>query len=312
MDLLKGEFSKKKILVVGDVMLDRYWFGDSSRISPEAPVPIVKIEKIEERLGGAGNVALNIANLGVKTTLLAATGRDESGKKVEELLNQAHIEPLLEMDSMTKTIVKQRIIARNQQVLRCDFEDSPCEESLLRYLNVFTSILHRVNAVVFSDYGKGGLNHIESMIREALNKEIPVFIDPKGSDYSKYHNATVITPNKKELAEVIGKWNTEDQLNERAQNLRKELKIKHLLLTRSEEGMTLFNENGNLTIPTEAREVYDVSGAGDTVISVLSASYCLTNNIEESIFLANKAAGIVVGKIGTAAITLDELRTLAY
>lgn len=311
MSLLDGSLKDRKILVVGDVMLDRYWFGDSSRISPEAPVPVVKMDKVDERLGGAGNVALNIANLGVETALLAVAGNDEAGCTIQSLLKKGNIDPVLELDRSTTTTVKLRIIARNQQMLRCDFESIPREESLLKHLDSYLKEVHSSNGVVFSDYAKGGLSHVALMIAKATQLGIPVFVDPKGRDFSKYANATVITPNKKELSEVIGSWDSENQLIDRAQNLRESLGVKYLLLTRSEEGMTLFGEDGCLTIPTRAREVYDVSGAGDTVIAALSVAYCGGYSMEEAAIFANNAAGVVVGKIGTVAITIEDIKNFA-
>ena len=308
MSLKKEMFDRKNILVVGDVMLDKYWFGDSERISPEAPVPIVKMDRVDQRLGGAGNVALNIANLGVRTSLLAVVGNDEAGSCIRELLERGNITSLLESDSTVSTTVKLRVVARNQQLLRCDFESPLREESLIQHLNVYKKEINGADGIVFSDYAKGGLSHIALMIKEANRLGIPVFIDPKGSNYDKYENATVITPNKKELADVVGKWTNEEQLTEHAQNLRNSLNIKYLLLTRSEEGMTLFSDSGKLTIPTEAKEVYDVSGAGDTVIASLSAAFCAGFSIEDSIVFANVAAGIVVGKVGTAPVTFDEIQ----
>ena len=295
------------VLVAGDAMLDRYWFGDAERISPEAPVPVVRVTRTEERLGGAANVARNIAGIGAQSTLLSVVGNDEPGRRIEALLKLASITPKLEFDNSLATTVKLRVVARQQQMVRCDFESMPAEESLLRHLDNFKALLNKTNALVLSDYGKGGLSHISQMIEAARAKRIPILIDPKGDDYSRYAGATVITPNRAELRQVVGPWHSESELTEKAQNLREALNLDYLLLTRSEEGMTLFKRDGQTSVAAQAREVFDVSGAGDTVIGILSAMLATGMPIEDAVRIANRAGGIVVGKLGTAAVSYEEL-----
>lgn len=300
-------FLNARVLVVGDAMLDRYWFGDANRISPEAPVPVVKITHSEERLGGAANVALNIASVGARPSLLCVVGADEAGHTLEARARAAGIDPIFQFDANLPTTVKLRIVARQQQMVRCDFEEMPHQEVLAQHLSIFDQILPKHNMLVLSDYGKGGLSHITHMMEAARAANIPILIDPKGSDYSRYRGATVITPNRAELQEVVGRWTSEEDLCARAQALREALELKYLLLTRSEEGMTLFGDNLILTVPTQAREVYDVSGAGDTVIAVLSAMLAIGSDIETAVRTSNRAAGIVVGKLGTASVSYEEL-----
>ena len=303
----KSVISAARVLVAGDAMLDRYWFGDAERISPEAPVPVVRVTRTEERLGGAANVARNIAGIGARSTLLSVVGNDEPGRRIEALLKLASITPKLEFDNSLATTVKLRVVARQQQMVRCDFESMPAEESLLRHLDNFKALLNKTNALVLSDYGKGGLSHISQMIEAARAKRIPILIDPKGDDYSRYAGATVITPNRAELRQVVGPWHSESELTEKAQNLREALNLDYLLLTRSEEGMTLFKRDGQTSVAAQAREVFDVSGAGDTVIGILSAMLATGMPIEDAVRIANRAGGIVVGKLGTAAVSYEEL-----
>lgn len=303
----KSVISAARVLVAGDAMLDRYWFGDAERISPEAPVPVVRVTRTEERLGGAANVARNIAGIGAQSTLLSVVGNDEPGRRIEALLKLASITPKLEFDNSLATTVKLRVVARQQQMVRCDFESMPAEESLLRHLDNFKALLNKTNALVLSDYGKGGLSHISQMIEAARAKRIPILIDPKGDDYSRYAGATVITPNRAELRQVVGPWHLESELTEKAQNLREALNLDYLLLTRSEEGMTLFKRDGQTSVAAQAREVFDVSGAGDTVIGILSAMLATGMPIEDAVRIANRAGGIVVGKLGTAAVSYEEL-----
>ena len=305
-------FSDKKILVAGDAMLDRYWFGDANRISPEAPVPVVRITRVEDRLGGAANVAVNIAALGAKAKLLSFIGDDEAGNRVEELLNEKKIEPHLHRDTELKTTVKLRIVARQQQMLRADFENRPTRAVLANHLTDFENLINESDVLVLSDYGKGGLDHIARMIEIARAKSIPVLIDPKGSNYDRYKGATVITPNRAELAQVVGEWTSEEDLTEKAQALRKKLDLEAILLTRSEEGMTLFNDSGAHSIPAQALEVYDVSGAGDTVIAVMATMIAMGEPLTEAMRTANRAGGIVVGKLGTATVSFEELFPNGY
>jgi rfaE bifunctional protein kinase chain/domain len=302
------DFKKARILVVGDVMLDRYWFGDVSRISPEAPVPVVKIGRTEERPGGAANVARNIATLGARASLLSVIGNDEPGNTLVGLLKDAGVDIHLHRDSTISTTVKLRVVGRQQQLLRVDFETTPSREVLSGKLAEFSNLLRKCDAVILSDYGKGGLIHIVKMIELARKHRKPVLVDPKGDDYKRYAGATIATPNRAELQEVVGPWRNDKELRLKAQRLRQKLQMDALLVTRSEEGMTLFRDIGMHHEPARAREVYDVSGAGDTVIAALAAMLASGASMEEAVHVANIAAGIVVGKLGTATVGFDELR----
>ena len=288
-------------------MLDRYWFGAVERISPEAPVPVVRVEREEERLGGAANVALNVQTLGARATLLTVVGDDEPAKRLRALLEQHGVAALLGSDPKLFTIVKLRVIGRAQQLIRIDFESQPDHEVLAGMLADYERALPEHGAVLFSDYGKGGLAHIPTMIATARAQGKPVLVDPKGSDYTRYAGATVVTPNRAELAQVIGAWSSEAQLVERAQNLRCELQLEALLLTRSEEGMSLFDAAGSAHVPAEAREVFDVTGAGDTVIAALAAMLAAGLSLRQAMPIANRAGSVVVGKFGTASVSYDEL-----
>jgi len=304
----RNQFSKTRLLVVGDVMLDRYWFGDTGRISPEAPVPVVQVAKIDERLGGAANVARNASALGAKTTILGVIGQDEAGKRVEQLLQESGVQSQLQADSKVPTTVKLRVIARQQQLIRLDFEETPGQNSLDEKLKRFESLLPQVDVVILSDYGKGALEQVSAMIALAKANKKLVLVDPKGDAYSKYKGATVLTPNRSELRQVIGQWSDEADLTKRAQSLRQELELSALLLTRSEEGMTLFTEKGTEHVRAQAREVFDVSGAGDTVIATLAVAMAAGWPLERAMALANRAGGIVVGKLGTATVSAEELQ----
>lgn len=300
--------SKARILVVGDVMLDRYWFGDVSRISPEAPVPVVRVERLEERPGGAANVARNCAALGARVSLLSVVGADEAGQALARLLAASSIDASLHEDAQLNTTVKLRVIGRQQQLLRIDFENAPTHEVLQAKLAEYGQRLADCDAVILSDYGKGGLTHIGEMIRLARAAGKPILVDPKGDDYARYAGVSVITPNRAELREVVGRWRDETDLRERAQKLRTDLDIGALLLTRSEEGMSLFTADGVIAEPALAREVYDVSGAGDTVIATQAVMMASGAGIADAMRMANKAAGVVVGKLGTATCSLAELQ----
>ena len=311
MKMARERLAKARVLVVGDAMLDRYWFGAVDRISPEAPVPVVRVTREEERLGGAANVALNVKTLGAQATLLTVVGDDEPARKLRRLLEQEGVTALLGSDPQLYTIVKLRVIGRNQQLIRVDFENQPDHEVLAGMLSDYERVLPEHDAVLFSDYGKGGLTHIPHMIELARRLKKPVLIDPKGNDYSRYAGATVITPNRAELAQVIGPWSSEAQLVERAQALRTEHKLDGLMLTRSEDGMSLFDgearDGGHTRVPAQAREVFDVTGAGDTVIATLAAMLACGLSLREAMPLANRAGGIVVGKFGTASVSYEEL-----
>ena len=302
--------SATRILVVGDVMLDRYWFGEVSRISPEAPVPVVKVERTEERPGGAANVARNCAALGAQVALLSVVGADEAGRNLARLMNDSGIECSLHEDAQLSTTVKLRVVGRQQQLLRIDFENAPDREILQAKLADFEARLTACDVVILSDYGKGGLTHITEMIRRALIAGKPVLVDPKGEDYARYSGATLLTPNRSELRQVVGRWLDEAELERKAAHLRDTLKLGALLVTRSEEGMTLFTEGGVAHEPAVAREVYDVSGAGDTVIATLAVMLGSGLTLPQAMHQANLAAGIVVGKLGTATCSLDELKQI--
>ena len=304
------DLARARVLVVGDVMLDRYWFGEVSRISPEAPVPIVKIQRTEERPGGAANVARNAASVGAQTVLLSVVGDDDAGRRIAQLAHEASINAHLHQDPAISTTVKLRVVGRQQQLLRIDFETAPSREVLADKLADYEKLLDGCDAVILSDYGKGGLTHISRMIEMGRAAGKPVLVDPKGSDYSRYAGATILTPNRSELQEVVGKWDSEADLEERAQNLRRKLGLQALLLTRSEDGMSLFCEGSVLHESARAREVFDVSGAGDTVIAVVGAMLAVHATMEDAMRLANLAAGIVVGKLGTATVNMEELRAL--
>jgi len=301
-------FKGCKILVVGDVMLDRYWFGEVHRISPEAPVPVLKVERVEERPGGAANVARNIAALGAQATLLSVVGDDEAGACLEKLLKQHdNLNALLHRDSSIATIIKLRAIARHQQLLRIDFETPPSHEVLHAALADFHAQLPLADVVILSDYGKGGLAHIAEMIRLAREAGKPVLVDPKGEDYERYRGATLLTPNRSEFRQVAGGWTTEAELNAKAEKLRIGLQLDALLITRSEDGMSLYRDDEALHEPTCTREVFDVSGAGDTVIATLAVMLASGADLSAAMRIANRAAGIVVGKLGTAVVSREEI-----
>ena len=302
-----SRLERARVLVIGDAMLDRYWFGAVDRISPEAPVPVVRVTREEERLGGAANVALNVKSLGAASTLLTVVGSDEPARTLRRLLEQEGVTALLGEDPQLYTIVKLRVIGRSQQLIRVDFENQPDHEVLHAMLADFERVLPEHDAVLLSDYGKGGLAHISRMIELAREHGKPVLVDPKGSDYARYAGASVITPNRVELAQVIGAWSSEAQLHERTQALRRAHGIGALLLTRSEEGMSLFDDAGHLRVDAQAREVFDVTGAGDTVIATLAAMLAAGLTLRDAVPIANRAGGLVVGKFGTASVSHAEL-----
>ena len=288
-------------------MLDRYWFGDVSRISPEAPVPVVRIARLEERPGGAANVARNAAALGASVELLAVVGEDEAGASLARLLGQERVTARLTRDPALHTTVKLRVIGRQQQLLRIDFEDLPAQAALEAKLNDFEACLRTGQVVILSDYAKGALTHVERMIRTARAAGKTVLVDPKGDDYEKYRHATLLTPNRSEFREVVGTWKSEADFVARARKLREELEIDALLVTRSEEGMTLVTESDVLAVPAMAKEVFDVTGAGDTAIATLGTMLAAGLSLADAVHWANRAAGIVVGRLGTAVVQPDEL-----
>jgi rfaE bifunctional protein kinase chain/domain len=307
MKISQEQIARSSVLVVGDVMLDRYWYGSVDRISPEAPVPVVRITREEERNGGAANVAYNVLTLGAQASLLTVVGDDEASHKLEALVAKTGIRTHFGRDADLKTTVKLRVIGRQQQLIRLDFENTPKSEILASQTATFEGLLPAHHAVLFSDYGKGGLAHVSDMIAKARALNKPIFIDPKGSDYSRYQHATAITPNRAELQQVVGTWSTEDELRAKAHHLREQLHLQAVVLTRSEEGMTLFDADGELHVSAQAREVFDVTGAGDTVIATLAALVAAGASLREAIPLANRAGGIVVAKFGTATVSYEEL-----
>jgi rfaE bifunctional protein kinase chain/domain len=306
---LKGpNTSKARVLVVGDVMLDRYWYGDATRISPEAPVPVVLWQREEERPGGAANVARNCAGLGASTQLLSVVGRDGEGERLEKLMRQDGVKVSFRRDRSIRTTQKLRVVHRKHQLLRIDMETEPSSEVLASKLADFRKALPDCDVVLLSDYGKGGLAHIATMIREGRKAGKQVLVDPKGDDYVRYKGASLMTPNLAELRQVVGAWQNEKDLAARAHALRERLKLDALLLTRGEDGMVLFRKNGKtFQVKAEKREVSDVTGAGDTVIAALAVMLAAGEGLESAVRIANRAGGIKVTKFGTAVVTLAEL-----
>ena len=300
---------KAKVLVVGDVMLDRYWYGDASRISPEAPVPIVLWRREETRAGGAANVAANCAAMGARTRLLSVVGDDEQGRSLENMLVKNHgVKVNFHRDSSIRTTQKLRVIGgRQHQLLRIDFETPPSREVLASKFADFKAALETSSVVILSDYGKGGLAHIGRMITMANVAGKKVLVDPKGDDWSRYRGAYVVTPNRAELREVVGTWKSDADLERRARRLRRKLKLEALLLTLGGDGMKLYSEKRTIHVPADEREVYDVSGAGDTVIAALGTMLASRVPLEQAVRIANRAGGIKVAKLGTAVVSRKEL-----
>jgi len=302
-------FQQARVLVVGDVMLDRYWHGRATRVSPEAPVPVVKVGNEESRPGGAGNVALNIAALGSAASLVGIIGADENGEELQSRLAAAGVYCDFLVSADKPTITKLRVISQHQQLIRLDFEENHHGVDLEGMTTRVEALLGDTQALVLSDYGKGMLADTESIIRLGRNHNIPIIVDPKGDDFLKYRGATIITPNLAEFEAVVGPCASEDKLVEKGQQLLRELGVEALLITRGEHGMTLLRPDAvELHLPARAQEVFDVTGAGDTVVSVLAASLAAGESLPEATALANLAAGLVVGKLGTAAISGPELR----
>lgn len=301
-------FESANILVVGDIMLDRYWLGPTSRISPEAPVPVVKIEGMDERPGGAANVALNIAALQSSVQVLGLGGNDESAQTLAKVLHAvgANCE-ILPVDNMD-TITKLRVLSRNQQLIRLDFEKSFAGVDKSELNRQAEKKLADASVLVLSDYAKGCLSDPQALIEMAKNANVPVVVDPKGSDFSKYRGASLLTPNMSEFQQVVGECQSESEIVEKAQNLLAEFDIGALLVTRSEHGMTLIRrDEKEFHLPAKAREVYDVTGAGDTVVATLACAIGAGFDYQEACMLANSAAGIVVGKLGTSTVSIQEL-----
>ncbi len=308
MKLTMPRYDQAPVLVVGDVMLDRYWHGGTSRISPEAPVPVVKVEQIEDRPGGAANVALNIAALGAPALLVGVTGEDEAAESLADSLAAAGVEAHFQRIAAQPTIVKLRVMSRHQQLLRMDFEEPFATDAAALAAEV-ERLLAGVRVLVLSDYGKGALQNHQALIQAARARGIAVLADPKGKDFSIYRGASLITPNLNEFETIVGRCADEAELVARGAALMRELELGALLVTRGEHGMTLLRpEHAPLHLPARAREVFDVTGAGDTVISTLAASLAAGEELPQAVALANLAAGIVVGKLGTAAISAPELR----
>lgn len=302
------DYSSSGVLIIGDIMLDRYWHGPTGRISPEAPVPVVKVENSEERPGGAANVAMNIASLGGHAHLVGFTGIDEPAKTLNEILGSLKVTCDFVSLPNYPTITKLRILSRSQQLIRLDFEDKfeNTDEELV--LSRMEQALPKVKSVVLSDYAKGALEHVQRFIQKAKQAKVPVFIDPKGADFERYRGATLLTPNMAEFEDVVGKVNSVQELVEKGLALIEKFDFEALLVTRSEHGMTLLQRDKEpLHLPTQAKEVYDVTGAGDTVISVLAASVASGKALDEACALANAAAGVVVGKVGTSTVSTIEL-----
>ncbi len=302
------DFRRAGVLVVGDVMLDRYWYGPTSRISPEAPVPVVKVDTIEERPGGAANVAMNIASLGATSRLVGLTGIDDAARALSAKLNEVNVRCDFVSVPTHPTITKLRVLSRNQQLIRLDFEEGFSNVDPQPMLERIQQALPQIGALVLSDYAKGALSQVQGMIQLARAAKVPVLIDPKGSDFERYRGATLLTPNLSEFEAVVGHCKDEAELVERGMKLVADFELSALLVTRSEHGMTLLQPGVEpLHLPTQAQEVFDVTGAGDTVIGVLAASLAAGNSLEESCFLANAAAGVVVGKLGTSTVSPIEL-----
>lgn len=302
------EVQAARVLVVGDIMLDRYWFGEVDRISPEAPVPVVRVARREDRLGGAANVARNIAALGAHAGLVGVIGADEAGQQVRHLAREALIEEhLVEDQADMPTTLKMRVLGRQQQMLRVDFEQEPCAVALAALDSQVSGLLAQYDMLVLSDYAKGALAQVDTIIAAARHAGVPILVDPKGHLYQRYLGATIVTPNRVEMQEAVGRWSSEADLERRAQRLREELSLEALLITRSEQGMTLFTEMGRQHVDAQAHEVFDVSGAGDTVLATLAVARAAGLSWYESMLWANRAGGIVVGKLGTSIVSAEEL-----
>jgi rfaE bifunctional protein kinase chain/domain len=302
------DFSRARLLVVGDVILDRYWHGSTSRISPEAPVPIVRVDQEEDRLGGAGNVALNAAMLGARTQLLGLVGQDTAADTVEKMLLERGVTCRLQRVSGSKTITKLRVLSRHQQMIRLDFEDHFLNWDADALQVDFAERLAHVDAVILSDYGKGVLRRSTDLISAARKAGLPVIVDPKGTDFERYRGATLIAPNLSEFEALVGRCDSDAEIERRGVDLREQLDLEAVLVTRSEKGMTqLARGHAPLHLPTKAQEVFDVTGAGDTVVATLGAAIAAGVPLHEAVPLANIAAGIVVAKLGSATVSPAEL-----
>ena len=303
------DFSSVNILVAGDLMLDRYWNGTTQRISPEAPVPIVLINGFEERPGGAGNVARSITALGGRCSLAALLGEDEAAEQLEALLQQDNVSLHCIKDASAKTVAKLRVLSRNQQLIRLDFEGEFTKNSVNKLTSAVCDEIERHNVLILSDYKKGALKDIAEIINKANSMGTSIFVDPKGNDFSRYKNVTAITPNYSEFTAVVGEISNEQELLKKGQRLLNELNLNALIITRSEKGVTLIEKSGKtVNIQARAKEVFDVTGAGDTFISVLAASYAAGSSFEQAVNIANAAASVVVGKLGAATVSKMKLK----
>ena len=310
-DFTLPDFSKVSVVVVGDVMLDRYLDGPCSRISPEAPVPVIKVAQREDRLGGAANTALNLANLGAKTKILGIIGVDEAGDSVEALLDSGGVVSALHRFKNVTTITKLRVLSLNQQLLRVDFEDPFPSSSAAPIRIDLAKVLEDVNTVVFSDYAKGTLAEISRLIADCVALHKIVVVDPKGSDFERYRGATIITPNYSEFTAIVGECESDEEIESKGRDLISKYDFGSVLVTRGEKGMTLIPCDGNaLHLSTNAQEVYDITGAGDTVVAIMSASLASGLSLDHSVRLGNIAAGIVVGKVGTSVVNIEEIKAL--
>ncbi|MFD0965612.1 bifunctional D-glycero-beta-D-manno-heptose-7-phosphate kinase/D-glycero-beta-D-manno-heptose 1-phosphate adenylyltransferase HldE [Seminibacterium arietis] len=313
MSQYSAQFPQAKVLVLGDVMLDRYWFGATNRISPEAPVPVVRVQEHENRAGGAANVAMNIASLNVPVRLLGFTGKDEAGTTLSNLLEQYNIDCDFTKLETHPTITKLRILSRHQQLLRLDFEEDFQNVQSDELIKKLQSAVQNYGALILSDYGKGTLNQVQQMIQVARQVGVPVLIDPKGTDFQRYRGATLLTPNMSEFEAVVGKCHDEEEIVTKGLKLIEQINLTALLVTRSEKGMTLLRPSlPPFHLPTQAKEVFDVTGAGDTVISVLAIALADGRSFEEACYLANAAAGVVVGKLGTSTVSSVELENAIH
>ncbi len=301
------DFGAARIIVIGDVMLDRYWSGQASRISPEAPVPVVKVKTVEDRIGGAGNVALNIAKLGGKVVLLGVVGDDAESEILKQLLEAEGVVCDFVVEKSLRSICKLRVMAQHQQLIRLDFEDTPIQFDRDALKKALLGHLPENDVVVFSDYGKGTLADVSTYIVDARKAGVKVLVDPKGVDYQRYAQADLITPNLAELQAVVGLCENEQHLIEKGRLLLEQFQIPTLLLTRGEAGMTLIQKDEVHSLPAQAKDVFDVTGAGDTVIAVMALGVSLGMPLCESMYLANLAGGIVVGKLGTSTVSRQEL-----
>ena len=302
-------FEQARVTIVGDVMLDHYSHGATNRISPEAPVPIVLVEETHNRAGGAANVAMNVAELGCSTQLLGVIGDDQNGRCLSNIVKNKGVESSLVALPHFPTMTKHRVLSHHQQLLRVDVEAPLPSGAALKISQATPELLDNTDVLVISDYGKGAVSQPQALIQQARDRGIPVLIDPKGEDFIRYHGATLITPNQKEFEAVVGSCDSRDIMIERGQSLIETLALSALLITLGHNGMLLLTQGSEpLHIPTRAKAVFDVTGAGDTVIATIAASLAAKQSLADAVRLANVAAGWVVGQVGTTAVTTDQLQ----